>query len=120
MAYYFILDGHIIFDDAIPHAPDYCIGRCDKKGIAHLYKLFKLEKAVRFSKLRRKSGIFAVNIIKTCDLNIVVFEVSADGNADLACADNSNKNSIFTALILKTLHLQFFCSVVEYYQSEKR
>ena len=94
MAYYFILDGHIIFDDAIPHAPDYCIGRCDKKGIAHSYKLFQIRKAVRLSKFLRKSGIFAVNIIKTCDLNIVVFEVSADGNADLACADNSNIHAI--------------------------
>ena len=94
MAYYFILDGHIIFDDAIPHAPDYSVGRCDKKGIAQIYKLFHIGKAVRLSKLRRKSGIFAVYVIKSCNLNIVVLEVSADGNADLACADNSNIHAI--------------------------
>ena len=94
MAYYFILDGHIIFDDAIPHAPDYIVGRCDKKGIAHFYKLFQIRKAVRLSKLRRKSGIVGVYVIKPRNLNIVVFEVSADGNADLACADNSNIHAI--------------------------
>ena len=93
MAYYFILDGHIIFD-AIPHAPDYIVGRCDKKGIAHFYKLFQIRKAVRLSKLRRKSGIVGVYVIKPRNLNIVVFEVSADGNADLACADNSNIHAI--------------------------
>ena len=95
MAYYFIFYGHIfIFDDAIPHTPDYIIGRCDKKGIAHFYKLFQIRKAVRLSKLRRKSGIVGVYVIKPRNLNIVVFEVSADGNADLACADNSNIHAI--------------------------
>ena len=106
MAYYFILDGHIIFDDAIPHTPDYIVGRCDKEGIAHYYKLFQIRKAVRISKLRRKSGIVAVNIIKSCDLNIVVFEVPADGNADLACADNSNIHAITSIHIaVTTSHL---------------
>ena len=95
MAYYFIFYGHIfIFDAAIPHAPDYIIGRCDKKGIAQFYKLFQIGKAVRLSKLRRKSGIVGVYVIKHRNLNIVVFEVSADRNADLACADNSNIHAI--------------------------